>query len=101
MISNLSPRCTISARVRTHIVQCSGSPTNPFPCVIQHDSATYWNSCLVLHESIECLLVVVTPLMQERASMEQHCRKLLQRKRWEFWILFSNKILVEPMTENG
>jgi hypothetical protein len=40
-------------------------------------------------------------LMQERASMEQHCRKLLQRKRWEFWILFSNKILVEPMTENG
>ena len=71
---------------------------NLLPCVIEHDCTTHRDSGFILHEIVECLFVVMTPLMEKWACMEQHCGELFEWQWWEFGILFTNKIFVEPVT---
>ena len=54
--------------------------TNLLPCVIEHDSTTDRDSGFILHEIVECLFVVMTPLVEKGTSMEQHCGKLFERQ---------------------
>ena len=49
-----------------------------FPGIIEHDRTTDRNSCFVLHEVSESLLVIMAPLVQKRAGVEQHCREFLE-----------------------
>jgi hypothetical protein len=50
-----------------------------------------------MHESVESLFVVVAPLMEKRASVEKHGRKLLERQGRKIGVLFAYEVLVEPM----
>lgn len=54
--------------------------THFVPGTIKHYGATDWHACLVLHKSVEGLLMVVTPLFEEGTRMKQHGRELLERQ---------------------
>lgn len=53
--------------------------TNLLPGLIQHYCTTNRDSGFILHEGVERLFMIVTPLMQKRAGMEQHLGELLER----------------------
>ena len=41
------------------------------PCFIQHNRATYWNTGFVRQEVLEGLFMVVTPMAEEWANVEE------------------------------
>lgn len=77
----------------------SSKPEHLLPCVVEHNCTTNGYSGFVLHECVEGLLVIVTPLAKQGTCIEQHGRKFLERKRRISWILFADKILVKPMPD--
>ena len=68
------------------------------PGLVQHDCAADRYSCLVVEKVLECLLVVVAPVLQEWADMEEVVRKLLQSHRWEGWVRLPDEVFVIPVT---
>jgi hypothetical protein len=97
MTSTLSPAHTTLTKEKFNNPCSVEWSANLLPCVIEHDGTAYWDSGLILHESVKCLFVVMTPLVEKWTCMEQHCREPLQGQWRKFGILFTDEIFVEPV----
>lgn len=48
------------------------------PSVVEHDCATDGHSGLVLHEMVECTIVITPPSFKERTCLEKHLGELFE-----------------------
>lgn len=71
--------------------------THLVPLLVEHDSATYRYPGLVRQETLEGLFVVVSPVAEKRADVEQAVGEPLEGHCWKTGVLFSNKVFIVPV----
>lgn len=66
-------------------------------CLVQHDGPAYGYSDLVLHKVRKGAFMLISPLVQKWAMLEEFCGKVLEGEAGQVAAVFAHKVLVEPV----